>query len=300
MKFKKKVILVANDSGGAEILSSWIKREKIDYRAILKGPAKKIFKRKLGKVPLITLNDSIKGENWFLTGTGWQTTFEYEVIKKARTNGKRVVTFLDHWGNYRGRFLRNGKYFFPNEIWVGDTHAYKIAKKDLPEVKKIIKVENPYFKDIKEELKSLTKKKLSKKSLQILYLTEPIIKKNFKQDVNKNYKQYSEFDALNFFLKNVRKLSGHKNIKIRIRPHPAEKINKYNFLINKYKNLAIKVSNKNYILKDIAKNHFIVGCNTVALVFALMNGNKVFSSIPPGCGPCKLPYGNINYIKKIV
>ena len=111
MKFKKKVILVANDSGGAEILSSWIKREKIDYRAILKGPAKKIFKRKLGKVPLITLNDSIKGENWFLTGTGWQTTFEYEVIKKARINGKRVVTFLDHWGNYRGRFLRNGKYF---------------------------------------------------------------------------------------------------------------------------------------------------------------------------------------------
>jgi len=300
MKSKEKVILVANDSGGAEIISSWIKSVKLDYKAVLDGPAKNIFKRKLGDIPTVSLKDSIKEGDWFLTGTGWQSSLEYDAINQAKNNGKKVVSFLDHWVNYRGRFLRDGKYIFPNEIWVGDDHAYEIAKKNLPEVEKIVYVENPYFKDIKEELSKLSKKKLSSKVTKILYLTEPIIKKNFKSDINSNFKSYSEFDALDFFLKNVDKLSNGNDTIIRIRPHPAEQKDKYDYIIKDYKNLKIEINNENYILDDIAKNHVIVGCNTIALVFGLMDGIRVFLSIPPDCEPCKLPFDNINYISKII
>lgn len=40
------ITIVSNDSGGAEILSSLVKKKPINYNFILKGPAKKIFKKK--------------------------------------------------------------------------------------------------------------------------------------------------------------------------------------------------------------------------------------------------------------
>ena len=44
-----KIIVVAHDAGGAEILASWIKRNSIsNFELVLEGPAIAVFERKLG------------------------------------------------------------------------------------------------------------------------------------------------------------------------------------------------------------------------------------------------------------
>ena len=61
------------------------------------------------------------------------------------------------WVNFRERFTRNGVNCFPHEVWVGDKHALKIAKEEIPEVTIMYLIEDKYFQDIKEELKKYSK-----------------------------------------------------------------------------------------------------------------------------------------------
>ena len=46
---------------------------------------------------------------------------------------KKIPTFcfLDHWNNYKERFILKGKLFLPDVIYVSDNYALNIAKKHL-------------------------------------------------------------------------------------------------------------------------------------------------------------------------
>ena len=72
----------------------------------------------------------IKRSELVITGSSWPSRFEVAAIKNAIKNQVKVVTFLDHWIHYQLRFLFNGKLILPNEIWVGDKVAFKIAKRN--------------------------------------------------------------------------------------------------------------------------------------------------------------------------
>ena len=51
MILKVNILVVSHDAGGAEILSSWLKRKnRNNLFFILKGPALDIFKKKLGNI----------------------------------------------------------------------------------------------------------------------------------------------------------------------------------------------------------------------------------------------------------
>ena len=78
--------------------------------------------------------------------------------------------------------------------------------------------------------------------------------------------------------------------KIHIRPHPAEKLNK--FIKLKKISKKIFISNKNNIFYDIMSNNIIVGINTIALVLGLLAKKKVISCIP-GEKNCELPHKKI-------
>ena len=85
------------------------------------------------------------------------------------------MRYLDHWVNYKQRFILNKKLILPNEIWVSDTLAYTIAKETFQNKLKIKKIKNYYFDKAKKYFK-LKKKKTSNnnKKNNILYLCEPI------------------------------------------------------------------------------------------------------------------------------
>ena len=92
------------------------------------------------------LEQSIKKCDWAITGSGL-SKHEYLGIKYSKNNRKFVVTFLDHWIHYKLRFIRGNIIQYPDEIWVGDIYAYKMALElfeDIP----IIYQENMYIENI--------------------------------------------------------------------------------------------------------------------------------------------------------
>lgn len=121
------IAVVSHDAGGAEILASYIRRAGLDCQLVLDGPAERVFERKLGAFVGVDLGTALRHSDWVLCGSSYPANFELEAIKQAREQGKRSVVFLDHWINYRQRFERDDFTVLPDEIWVGDADAERIA-----------------------------------------------------------------------------------------------------------------------------------------------------------------------------
>ena len=108
---------------------------------------------------------------------------------------------------------------------------------------------------------------------------------------------YNEHDALKYFLRNLYQID--KNIEeITLRPHPSEKINKYNW-IKKFDKVKIKFSKNKSLLEDIFYSDIVVGCETMAMVIAFISKKRVVTSIPPNKKSkinISLPYKKIEKI----
>ena len=286
--------IVASDAGAAEILSFFVKKKKYEYNYLLKGSAKKIFKKNLGKFNTISLKDSLKKTTLYICGTGWQSDIHIQVIKAARSKDIKVIAYLDHWTNYKNRFFKNNEYYFPDEIWVGDEKAYKIAKKTFNI--KVKKINNYYLDYIKKEFEcKFTKNKKLLKKTNILYVTEPTSKvKNNQWKLNKY--DYDEFSSLIFFLNKIKFI--YKNFKIRLKTHPAENPKKYNYILKKY-NYNIQINKTSNLINEIKNSEVVVGCNTLALYLAIVAKKNVLCSIPTKQRSL-LPFKQIKYLRNLV
>ena len=170
------ICVSSNDAGGAEILSSWLKIQKKKYILNLSGPALKIFKKKIKyKKNFKKIETYSKKITKIITGTSKSSMQEINAIKYAKKNKIFVISVIDHWINYKKRFIRNNKNFFPDELWVTDKYAYKIAKNkfNLP----IKKIKNYYFSEL---LKKVTDSKKRERN-QILYLNTAIKNKSLEK-----------------------------------------------------------------------------------------------------------------------
>ena len=274
--FKNKIVnFTCYDAGAAEIISNFIKFTKIKkYNLTLGNLAKKIFIKNKIKIKLIKLKDAIKKSDIFITGTSWKYSYELKLINKiSKLNRKKSIVILDDFINLKNRFLLKNNYIFPDELWVpNNIPKQRIDSKFLKYCKiKIIK--NYYLNNVKKDLKNLKKPKNYKKNL--LFLSQPI------KDVSNKFTfkkiKYDELDYLKKLLLKVNKFTLKKKINLfTIRLHPAEKKNKYNKLINDFKNIPIELS-KQSLLNDIAGHRYVFGMNTNAMKIAIMNKNIVIS-----------------------
>lgn len=82
----KLISIFSHDAGSAEIISSWCKNKRENYKFlyVLKGPAKKIFKKKLTKLNETNFLNAINRSDFVVTGTSWQSDLEYRAIKYCR------------------------------------------------------------------------------------------------------------------------------------------------------------------------------------------------------------------------
>ncbi|MEA9598568.1 hypothetical protein VC178_01495 [Polynucleobacter sp. AP-Sanab-80-C2] len=272
---------VAHDAGGAELLSSYALENCFSGKFCVSGPAIEIFSLKFEKFHNYTLEEVIADSDLIMTGTGWASNFEWNAIRTAKIHNKRVISFLDHWCNYRDRFIRNGISIFPDKIWVGDVFALKIAQETFPNLE-ILLVENPFFKRIKKSFSSFPKKNLTGNH-KVLYVSEPIL------DADKH--GYSEREAINYFFQKLPDIVPSK-AEIIFRKHPSENKNKYDWIFE-FSSQNISFSNNVDLLDDLRESDIVIGRNSMALVAALMADKKVFSLIPPGGGFCILPFSEI-------
>jgi len=69
------------------------------------------------------------------------------------------MSFLDHWVNYKERFVRNKKFILPDYLIVTDEESKKLAARIFNKKQtKLIKIINPYLENIK---KNFYKKKIT-------------------------------------------------------------------------------------------------------------------------------------------
>ena len=115
---QSNTLVVSHDAGGAHILSSYIKKEKINHM-LISGPATEIFRSKLRIINNQKKNFK-KNFNLLVTGTSYKNKIEVKYLRMAREKGIYSISFLDSWVNYKQRFKLLNKYYYPDEIIVHD------------------------------------------------------------------------------------------------------------------------------------------------------------------------------------
>ena len=291
------IAVVSHDAGGAEILSSWLRQNQGPYCLVLDGPAIGIFERKLGACPTLRLLDAIQVCDWVLCGTSWQSTLEKHAIVQAKSAGKKVVAFLDHWVNYPERFQLGDAQVLPDELWVGDPEAQAIAHAVFPEMR-VVLTPNPYFLDLQAELLGAQRPSKDVQQVRVLYVCEPISEHALRTHGNARHWGYTEMEALQYFLDHVAVL-GEDVGAIVIRPHPSESKSKYDWAKQANTLVTEPVSSKT-LVAQILEADVVVGCASMAMVVALLAGKRVICSIPPGGQACELPQSEIEDLQVLV
>ncbi len=287
-----KTLVVCHDAGGSEVISSYLKQQGYaECVFVLAGPALKIFHSKLGQIKQISLQEGLRQAKRLICGTSWQSDLEHEALMHAKERGLYTMVFLEHWGTYRDRFLYQGKEWLPDEIIVGDEEAERQALEYFVS-SQVRRIDNPYLKELKDAFKACQYQPLmAYDEVRVLYVCAPIREPCQIQYGDPFYLGYSEEDALKYFLDNYQSLQ--KAISsITIRSHPSETEDKYRWAIEEYPHLPITIGQAT-LAEEVANSDVVIGCETMAMVVALLAEKHVFSSIPPGHRPCQLPQKEI-------
>ncbi|MBW0434113.1 hypothetical protein HGB47_10845 [Leptospira yasudae] len=290
------IAIVSHDAGGAEILSSYVKKYADQYSYVLEGPAVNVFERKLGKIHIVSLEDAILKSEKVITGTSWQSDIEKRAISRAKSKGIKVASFLDHWVNYRERFTYKDQLVLPDEIWTGDDEAKKLAQAEFPNAK-VYLLENPYFESLQDEL-SLFKTKKKTEGDDLLFVCENIKDHSEREHGSPSYWGFTEEDAIDFFFENIKKITNRLNSCV-FRPHPSDPSGKYDWVLKKYDFYPVQISNEKTLFEQIAQADIVLGCESMAMVMGLLAGKKTISCIPPQGKKISLPQKNIIELRHI-
>lgn len=290
--------VVGHDAGAMEIITSYVRRQQLNCSFCVEGAATAVVTRKLGGVPISSLDEIINRCDWLLCGTSFLSDLEWRAIGLARLASKRCVVVLDHWVNYRQRFMRHGELRLPDEIWVGDEIAARIASEELPEVRQSL-VPNAYFMDILDEVQSFDiSQRIASDALNILYVCEPLRDDGLALYGDERYWGYTEEEALSYFLSHVGLLSDNIN-RIVIRSHPQEPLEKYRWAEREF-DLPIVFEKNRTLIEQVVASDVIVGCATMAMVVGLLANKRVMSCIPPEGKTIPLPQREIVDMSRLI
>ena len=270
-----RLLVVAYDAGGAEIVSSWLRRHRgeWDVAVAVDGPAANVFSRKLGDDLVLEPElPPLDGVAFVLCGSSGAATLERRAVREARSAGVRCAVWLDHWVNYAMRFELDGVSVLPDEVWVCDMHAAALARAELPGADVRLKG-NPYLEDFAAEVRRLADVR-DPDVERILYVTEP---------------NSVATEALTKYVLYLAGRHGGGEVELRIRTHPTEPPDKYDAVLAGHADgLRHCVSGEATLAQDVAWADTVVGCDTMAMVAALEAGRRVISVLAPDT-PAHLP-----------
>lgn len=284
---RKKIIILINDSGGAEILTSLIKNEKKEFAYFViadkKSPAFLVAKRK--KICVIAREDSEKfykkiinlKPDYFFYNTSWSKK-EYQIAKIFKKKHIPTVAFLDHWMDYRERFGYPEKQWrknLPDFTAVGDKWSYKLAKKyNLP---RVLKINNYYFIDL---VKNYQQNK-TKKGTDLLFLSQSVLSLN--KIPSFHFKDKIEFNVIKKLIENFPQIakSNHFN-KLVLRIHPSQK--EENLLhykkLNQKINLIIEKPADKLLTESLSEAKTVLGLDSMAMFVSFLLGKPTYSLMP--------------------
>jgi hypothetical protein len=281
--FDSPLSVVCNDAGAANLIVNWLDGYKHNVFPCMEGPAKKIWNSKFPNSKLLALDVALEKSRVLLSGTGWSSNLEHNARVQANMSKMTSIAVIDHWTNYKERFIRNTKEVLPDSILVSDKYAMKKASDIFPCVK-ILELENVYLNNESKSVLSLRDTPVNTPPRKILAVMEP-----FREE--KNIGDSLEFASMKYLISNLTKITKDKRIEICLRMHPSEPIGKYDYFVNKYTN--IKISSNLQLHSDLVWADLVVGMQSFAMVVSQHCNIPTVSILPPDSIECILPYREI-------
>jgi len=284
---REKIGIVCHDAGGANQIFSLVKDSGIkDIAYFLDGPAKQLATHYFGGIILgESLKSLISKVDILLTGTGW-STLEHEARILAGELNVRSVTVLDHWTNYDERFRRSGSLVLPDELWIVDDYARRLARQQFPHI--TIKNQKDCYSE--QQIKRIRPLQRRDEE-QILYLMEPA-RSTWGGEMP------GEFQAFSYFFEQIDKLNLGSHPNILIRPHPSDENGKYDHLLKGNQYIQLEDTSLD-VCDSISKVGRVAGCNTFPMTLALLAGRTVYCSLPPWAPKCVLPHSGITHLSRL-
>lgn len=288
----KKLVVVCYEAGAAQIISSLVKN-KIFYQDIsfcLDGPAKNIFKDKVGEIEIKNNFDEISSlgaGDFVLAGRSLVPDFEREAILMANKYGIDNGVFLDHWVNFDNFYIPHSRVdskssypdYMPKHVFVGDKYAFGIAEKLYGE--KVMYIENEYHIDI---LECASRFESSNHNNTLLYIADPLSDDNKKLNNGLKIYNFDEFDVFTEMMNNIDLLKniGISKIVVRFHPNHVEQVFAENILNKiRYDNdIEIVVDGKTELVRQIMNSRIVFGIESAGLVISQMLGKATYSFVP--------------------
>lgn len=283
--------LVCHDAGAANLALAWVESlqqsAELACRAVLQGPARTLvssFELDLQFVDSVPA--ALDSAQVLLSGTGWASRLEHEARLQARNAGVHSIAVVDHWVNYRERFVRDGLAVLPDELWVADADAFAIAREQLPEVGLVRQQPNLY---LAKQLHGIAP---VPQQPEVLYLLEPA-----RSDWG--LQEAGEFQALNYFMAHRARAGVPAAAVVRLRPHPSDPAGKYDAWLQRHAGRAVLAPNAP-LAQDLSRASWVAGCETAALAVALAAGRRTVCTLPPWAPPCRLPQQGLIHLQRLV
>ena len=292
-KLSSPLTVVCHDAGAANLIFSWLRasanafpKDVMQWRLLLNGPALFLWQTQpvAGVRVESDIDNAFFGTRSLLSGTGWASDFEHQARKLARLRGIHNIAVLDHWVNYKERFMRNGELVLPDEIYVADEYALHKSRLIFPGLP-ISQFENLYLAAQLIDLQQVVAN-----ADEVLYLLEPI-RADWPRRVA------GEFEALEYFIEHWGKLNIPADTTLRLRPHPSDAPGKYTDWVAKHSYPNIEIDDGTLSLA-LSRARWVAGCETNAMIVALAAGKTVISTLPPWAPPCRLPHEGIIHLSQ--
>lgn len=132
----------------------------------------------------------LDGYDYLFTGTSHPASsggFELNGIRSASAKGLQSISFIDHWVNFRLRFVLDNELILPDYIWVIDEAAKSAAIADGLPAEKISIHANPYHSYLAGYWQSAYRKKeylatlglsITDKTRVVIYAPDPVSIRN--------------------------------------------------------------------------------------------------------------------------
>lgn len=281
--------IVCHDAGAANHVVAWVRAQGVSngMQVYMEGPANNIWAAAYPEHSMKnSVAEALNGAQSLLSGTGWASDLEHGARYLARQAGLKAIAVVDHWVNYESRFIRGGTQVLPDEIWVVDDHAYRIAAASFGECTIRLKPD-VYSQSLVASVRPLA----DISNNELLYLLEPA-----RSDWGRGVP--GEFQALDFMFDRVACMGLPEDTLIRLRPHPSDPPGKYDDYLARIHPHRI-VLDSGSLSDAISRAKWVAGCESFALTLSLKAGRKVFCTLPPWAPACRLPHADIVHLKDL-
>jgi hypothetical protein len=206
--------------------------------------------------------------------------FEVKCIQNAKDEGVRTISFVDHWVNFKLRFLNHENApVYPDEVWVVDEQAKQLAVGEgLPEEKLVVSG-NPYHEYLKLLWKPVFKGRsylehlgLAADKTTILFTPDPLSLRDGKEKVG-----FTEDEALGQIINVVSKLQ--TQVQLVIKCHPLQPVEVFSNLLD---NSLVKIHllAKADTLELLHSSDVVIGFYSNILLEAEALGKNVIRFFP--------------------